>query len=260
MAKIEKSWWHKRVRHLVARQWSGVTRSEWRKRGVPSLELQAEARELHDTLSHFLLRADGLHPSAAHASAASLAPGTDWRWQPGLLLEAVQPSTLLGIDPGANLGHNVTLWHDCGRNALTIRQKRNDDRPQQPAFSLALEVYEFTGSYLSLSLKLPDDILPGLGAQFVVRLDLSMAAEQEITVYARLNLVQGPNVETVLRQAGDPIAGQNNTRMIEFDLAYADLVDRPIEKVWLDLIFEEPHMNAITVSDLVMSRRPRAEI
>ena len=46
----------------------------------------------------------------------------------------------------------------------------------------------------------------------------------------------------------------------EFDLAYASINERRIEKAWVDLIFENPQMNQITLRDLTLSRRPRAQV
>ncbi|MEM6564948.1 MAG: DUF6478 family protein, partial [Pseudomonadota bacterium] len=46
----------------------------------------------------------------------------------------------------------------------------------------------------------------------------------------------------------------------EFDLAYANVNEKRIEKAWLDLIFENPRMNQVTLRDLTFSRRPRAQL
>ena len=87
-----------------------------------------------------------------------------------------------------------------------------------------------------------------------------LQAERPITVYARLSIQQGPNVETVLRQLGDPIAGSNCQRLVEFDLGYAELSQRSVDRAWIDLIFEAPYMNAVALRDVVLSRHPRAQI
>ncbi len=86
-----------------------------------------------------------------------------------------------------------------------------------------------------------------------------MDAERPITIYARINLVQGPNTETMLRQLGHPAEGMGARRRAEFDLAYADLANRPIERAWLDLIFEQPHLNAVGINDVLVSHHPRAQ-
>ncbi len=48
--------------------------------------------------------------------------------------------------------------------------------------------------------------------------------------------------------------------MVEFDLSYTNLNEKRVEKIWLDLIFEGPEMNQVTVRDITFSRLPRAEL
>ncbi len=43
-------------------------------------------------------------------------------------------------------------------------------------------------------------------------------------------------------------------------MAASALDERRIDRAWLDLIFEGPDMNQITLSDVTLSRRPRAEV
>ena len=118
----------------------------------------------------------------------------------------------------------------------------------------------FEGSFLSFSLGFPAQALEGLGGHHVVRLESTLQSERPITVYARLNIQQGPNTEKILRQMGDPIEGANCHRVVEFDLGYADMSQRSIEKVWLDVIFEAPFMNAVALRDVILSRHARAQI
>ena len=47
---------------------------------------------------------------------------------------------------------------------------------------------------------------------------------------------------------------------VEFDLAYSELNDNKVDRAWMDLIFEGPEMNQITLRDLTMVRRPRAQM
>jgi hypothetical protein len=46
---------------------------------------------------------------------------------------------------------------------------------------------------------------------------------------------------------------------VEFDLAYSNLNEKRVEKMWIDLIFEGPEMNQVVLRDVTFSRRPRAE-
>ena len=47
---------------------------------------------------------------------------------------------------------------------------------------------------------------------------------------------------------------------VDFDLAYADIVENRIETMWLDLIFDDPAMNQVRMRDLTFCRYPRAEV
>jgi len=48
--------------------------------------------------------------------------------------------------------------------------------------------------------------------------------------------------------------------MVEFDLAYTKLNEKRVESMWVDLIFEGPEMNQVTLRDVTFSRNPRAEL
>ena len=80
--------------------------------------------------------------------------------------------------------------------------------------------------------------------------------ERPVELFARLNIRHGPNTEQIVREM--PL--DSDTTKAEFDLAYIDLKEKRIEKVWVDLIFENPEMNQITLRDLTFSRRPRAQV
>lgn len=260
MAMIPSGRLARSLRGQVARQWSALTGGlQGGSRLDP--ELRDEAAALHRDLSSLLQLSD---PQAARARATlkglDLPPGTDWRWRPPMFCGAAQTAGMAGPDSGQRLGGEVSLWHDCPQRALILRQCRNRRATDLAPYGMRLEVLGFTGSYLSLSLDLPADARQGLGLAHVLRLDCVLQAERPITVYARLNLSQGPNTAQMLRQLGDPIGDWPASRLTEFDLAYAGLTERDIGKVWLDLIFEAPHMNAVTLSDAVLSRHPRAEV
>jgi hypothetical protein len=71
----------------------------------------------------------------------------------------------------------------------------------------------------------------------------------------RLNVKHGPNVEELLQE----IPNSANRLYLEFDLGYCDLQEARVENVWLDLIFDDPSMNRMKISDMVFVRRPRAK-
>ncbi|WP_372801812.1 DUF6478 family protein [Paracoccus seriniphilus] len=249
------------VRDRAAIEWARQTEKLSRSQRRPAPELMDEAADLHRTLSRFLQLSDSrVSRAGSRADLLDLPSGTDWHWRPLCLRGRLTPTALAAPKTARRLGDELAIYHDCSHRALILRQIRNRRATDVAAYGLALEVMGFSGSYLSLSLDLPSEVGQGLGKHNVLRLDAQLGAERDITVYGRLNIAQGPNTETVLRQLGEPISGQNCQRVAEFDLGYADLNRRPVDKVWLDLIFEAPYMNAVTLSDALLSRHVRAEM
>lgn len=196
------------------------------------------------------------HLEAAH-DLPGAKPGTDWQWRPLSLSGAIQPAALDRPTAGAGFGRELTLWHDCPQSALILRQM---DGLGGPDFALQFETQGFRGEYISVSMDLPGDVLTALGRHHILRLDAALGAMASIIVYARLNLVQGPNTLALLRQLGDPVTGHSALRLAEFDLGYADLSARAVDRAWLDLILQAPGQNIITLHDLVMSRYLRAQV
>ena len=90
----------------------------------------------------------------------------------------------------------------------------------------------------------------------LIRLETLIEMEKPIEIFARLNIQHGPNVEQLVREL--PL--HQDEVVVEFDLAYTNLNEKRVEKLWLDLIFEGPENNQIIVRDLTFSRRPRAEL
>ena len=77
-----------------------------------------------------------------------------------------------------------------------------------------------------------------------------------LEIFARLNIKHGPNTEQIVREL--PLHEEDI--VVEFDLAYSNLNEKRVEKVWVDLIFEGPEMNQVILRDLTFSRRPRAAL
>lgn len=184
-------------------------------------------------------------------------PGTDWQWRPVSLSDAIEPAQLNQPAAGCRFGPELTLWHDCPDCALSLQQLGG---PENPDYALQFKAADFGGEYLSVSMDLPNEVLADLGLYHVLRIDGAFSATASIIAYARLNLVQGPNTAKILRQLGDPVDGQGALRLAEFDLAYADLSHRPVDRAWLDVILQSPRQNIVTLHDLVMSRHPRAQV
>ena len=104
--------------------------------------------------------------------------------------------------------------------------------------------------------ELPDTAAKGLLRRHLVRLNTVVESERPVEIFARLNIKHGPNVEQIVREL--PLGEDDVT--VEFDLAYTKMNEKRVERMWLDLIFEGAEMNQITLRDVSLTRRPRAEI
>jgi len=175
--------------------------------------------------------------------------GADWTWRPDIFTKA-QTLPLVGTDR-SSLCQGVTLFHDCALEEVGIRQIR--DPQSQAPFALQIDVFEFRGGFLSLAIDLPTEAVQGLRRKHVIMLSVRSTSERQGRIFARLNVRHGPNAEQLLAEVD-----QNGA--VEFDLVYSKLNEARVEKMWLDLIFEDPRMNRIVLQDLTMIRRPRAEI
>jgi len=119
-----------------------------------------------------------------------------------------------------------------------------------------MDVFRFDGSFLSLVLELPPEVVEGLKLNHLIRLDAIVEMEKPLEIFARLNIKHGPNVEQVVREL--PL--NEGEVKVEFDLAYTKMNEKRVERIWVDLIFEGPEMNQVTLRDVTFSRRPRAEL
>ena len=261
MKLISPDWWRAPLRHGASRQWHALADALRRGKRLDDLQLRDEASLLGQDIAAFLQLSDPRAQRARAALGSMVMPaGTDWRWRPPMLCGPISPAAIVGPENGRHLGGEVALWHDCAQHALLLRQVQNRRATDLAAFGLRLEVMGCTGNYMSLSVEMPSEATEGLGRDHILRLETVLQAERPITVYGRLNLSQGPNTAQILRRLGHPIDTEPAHRVVEFDLAYADLALRPVERVWLDLIFEAPRMNAMDLTDIVLSRHPRAQI
>jgi hypothetical protein len=182
--------------------------------------------------------------------------GTDWSWRPEPWRGPLSTPGLAAVPGKAWIGEGTTVFHDCRRSELTLRQMRNTRESDIAPFGLRLDVFRFDGSFLSLVLDLPEDAARGLRTRHLIRLDVIVEAEKPLEIFARLNIKHGPNVEQIVREL--PLNAPEV--MVEFDLAYSKMNEKRVEKLWVDLIFEGPEMNQVILRDVTFSRRPRAEL
>ena len=183
--------------------------------------------------------------------------GTDWAWRPDLWKGAIPVPGFSSVPTKAEVYPGATIFHDCRRSELTVRQIRNTREADIAPFGFRMDVFRFDGSFLSLVLDVPQLMLDGLRLSHLVRLDLRVELEKPLEMFARFNVKHGPNTEQIVREI--PLKGNAET-WVEFDLAYTKLNEKRIESAWIDVIFEGPQMNQVVLRDLNLSRHPRAEI
>lgn len=253
--------WERALDRGALRRWTRAVRR------APQAELGLlrrdadRARVLQARLAEVVACAEGRLALPRLGSTAFPRPGgTDWAWRPRLWRGPLEGRGLAGVESRTRIGDEATLFHDCRVSELTLRQLRNAREGDLAPFALALDVFRFDGSFLSLALDLPPEACEGLKRRHLVRLDVALELERPLEVFARLNVRHGPNTESIVRELPLHQAGRDGAVFVEFDLAYSKLNERRVETMWLDLILEGPEMNRVVLRDLTMARYPRAEL
>ncbi|MDW4498288.1 DUF6478 family protein [Sulfitobacter sp. D35] len=234
------------------RHWTRAARRATSTRPAVLQRQRDRARLLRGQLDRLICAADD-RLSGVGDAPPSRPHNADWVWTPAAWQTGFERRGRAPATSGTGFGENLTLFHDCPRSEIVLRQIPS---AAAGAKAVSLDVYAFEGSFLSLAIDLPEEATRGLRRTHLFRLGCRVASESPLTVYARLNLRHGPNTAQILRElpdATEPVA-------IEFDLAYTDFDETRDAKAWIDLIFEHPEMNQISVHDLSLSRRPRAQV
>ena len=257
MAKFGSRLIRNAIHRASVRRWARVAREAAE---TPLAHLRAQrsrARELRVHLDRLIHEAESRLALPMIGSSAFPKPfDADWAWRPELWRGPLPTPGMSSVESKSMLGHEVTLFHDCVRSELTLRQLRNRREADLAPFGLRMDVFNFDGSFLSLVVDMPKEAAQDLRRKHLVRIDAIVEMEKPLEIFARLNIKHGPNIEQIVREL--PLGGEEV--VVEFDLAYTKLNEKRIEKMWLDLIFEGPQMNQVTIRDLTFSRRPRAEL
>jgi hypothetical protein len=241
------------------------TKERWMRlaEAVPDMDsfslrgVRAEARGLRRQLDRVLQEMDARLTVPPLGSGLPQMPlGTDWSWRPDLWRGALPEPGAVATTDRTPVGDGVALYHDCPLGEVVVRQVRNDTTEDRAPYGLAIDVFGFRGSFLSLALNLPDAAVTGLKARHLVRAEMVINCDRPLKAFARLNIKHGPNLAQPVSAL--PEAGRD--KVAEFDLAYADLNDKRIERAWIDLILNDAAMTRIVIRDVVVSRRPRAEL
>ena len=220
-------------------------------------QLRSEARQVRREIDRVLEIADRrLSLPMIGATATRRRVSTDWAWRPNLWRLPIVPVGIAAAASPANLDEETSLHHNCQDSEVTLRQVRNSRASDLAPFGLRMDVFRFDGTFLSLSVKLPDAAVEGLRLRHLVRIDAVIETEKPLEILARLNVRHGPNTEQMVLE----LPKGDGEKSVDFDLAHSKINEKRIERAWVDLFFEAPEMNQIVLRDIAFSRRPRAEL
>ncbi len=257
MAKPMRSAVDRLMHRRMLRRWRAVARNAHNLDLATMRGLRVMARDLRSQIDALLFEAEGrLALPLIGPNPIQKPLHTDWAYRPTFWRGPMGIKGLTQVASGTAYGDELKLFHDCTRSELTMRQVRNLRESDLAPFGLELEVYRFDGSFLSLVVEMPPEAVAGLSRRHLVRIAAVAEAERPVEIFARLNIKHGPNTEQVVRELE---FGEGEV-IVEFDLAYTKLNEKRAEKMWLDLIFEGAEMNQITLRDIAITRRPRAEL
>lgn len=245
------------LHRIVLRRWRKVAA------GAEDISLDAlrrlrlRALELRQALDRVLFVSNGRLTLPLIGSNTFHKPlHSDWSWRPELWRGPIFPPGQAAVESKTRFGDEVTIFHDCRISELTVRQLRNALEDDLAPFGLRIDVFQFDGSFLSLVIELPESAMRGLNRKHLVRMNAVVETEKKLEIFARLNIMHGPNTEQMVREL--PIDDREIS--VDFDLAYTKLNEKRVERAWVDLIFEGPEMNQVMLRDVNFSRRPRAEV
>ncbi len=239
------------------RRWRRLARTASNAELADLRQHRNEARQLRYHLDRLIHVADGrLAMPAVGTNAFPRSHGTDWAWRPEAWRGPLGQPGMASVEPKSRIGSELTVFHDCARSELTLRQIRNRREEDLAPYGLRMDVFRFDGSFLSVVVDLPEESIQGLTKSHLLRLSAIVELEQPIEIFARLNVQHGPNTEQIVREL--PL--QADEVLVEFDMAYTNLNEKRVERAWVDLIFESPEMNQVTLRDLTFARLPRAAL
>ncbi len=257
MAKGSDSFFDKLAQGRVSNRWATAAASAEETELSRLRKQREEAKSLQNHLNTLLHVADGRLALPRIGSNSFPRPsGSLWAWRPQIWRGPLSKQGVASVQSKTKLGDEVRVFHDCSASEITLRQIRNTREGDLAPFGLKFDVFNFNGSFLSLVLDFPNDATEGLTRRHILRVSSFIEAESPLEVFLRLNIKNGPNTEQLVQE----LTVNKEDAMVEFDLAYADLNEKRLGDVWMDLIFENPKMNQIVVRDITFCRYPRAEL
>lgn len=153
------------------------------------------------------------------------------------------------VETGSGIAPDLAIWHDLAPDSVSLM-------PVEGGL-LGIEM-DGRGSYVSLAMDLSGPMIADLSRDDILGCLAAFDLRQPAPVFLRANIVQGPETMSILRQLKPPADGR--AYRAEFDLAYADLMRRPLDRIWIDLIVESPGRNHLRIDGLLPYWRLRAQV
>lgn len=256
MGKSSDRFWESTVFQRTLSRWAYAARAAQTEQIGDLRRRSMRAHQLRTHLDELISIADSRLAEPEEQSGLAVAHNCDWAWRPPLwqsLRSKCGKTTVESEDP---LDEGATLFHDCPLREITFRQLRGHQGVSRGPYAIKLDILHFEGSFLSLALDIPEACTSGLSRGHILKMDIPIECERDIEVFVRLNIAHGPNTERLVRE----LDKANPQMYVEFDLATAELNEKRIEKCWIDVIFENPRMNQVILNDVIVSRRPRAQV
>ena len=236
--------------------WNNIARHAEAQSLGDLISIRNRAAELRRILDTVIMRADHRADNPRQGSTRMKMPDdADWGWRPDAFSTRMGQINSVIKAQRHDLGSSIAIHHNDEEPEIVVRQFKNIGIDDLAAFGVSLETYQFSGSFLSLAIDLPKDASTGLSKNHIFEVEGKLVLDHPMPVFVRLNVKHGPNVEELLQE----VPHGAKRLYLEFDLGFCDLHEARVENVWLDLIFDDPAMNRIKISDMVFYRRPRAK-
>ena len=196
-------------------------------------------------------RLQAQYAAPADCDGLPVPPGSLWGWRP----EAWRTRLAAPAAPasGTSVAADMVLFHDGDSAALVLDQAAGQGPPPH---GVGIAATGFRGSFLSLAITLPGAGHRAIARDQLLRCDVEIAGDAAAQIYARLNVQNGPDRVEAIRHV--PTA--RGSLAVTFDLACMDFSPVRVERIWLDLIFNDLGTGRVLIGDLLLSRQRRAAL
>ncbi len=151
------------IRRRTARRWQSLADQATAMDIGPLRLVRSEAREVRRKADRVVRIADSrLTLPLVGAEIIDAPLHSDWSYRPELWRLPVRPNGLAAVANDTKIGSEAAVFHNCGLSEMTIRQVRSTREEDLAPFGLRLDVFRFSGSFLSLVIQLPPDSVNGL--------------------------------------------------------------------------------------------------